>query len=73
LHLLEEFEKKYLSPNLSVFLGEYSHCGSNKIGTSSTFSFFMCKLEKKIQIIRKVPKFQKHNTKKIKNFKQAIA
>jgi hypothetical protein len=28
-------------------LGEYSQCGSNKIETSSTFSFFMCKLEEK--------------------------
>jgi hypothetical protein len=36
------------SPNLSIFWGEYSECGSNKIGTSSTFSYFMCKLDKEI-------------------------
>jgi hypothetical protein len=31
-----------------MFFSEYPQCGSNKIGTSSTFSFFMCKLGENI-------------------------
>jgi len=47
---------------LECFQGEYSYCGSNKIETSSKFSFFMCELKKKIQKYWKVlPMFQNHN------------
>jgi hypothetical protein len=64
-------------------LGEYSQCGSNAIGTSSTFSFLMCKLENKIQNMGKFTKVwmacpgkgrrhQNHNIEKINRFKQAL-
>jgi hypothetical protein len=64
-------------------LGEYSQCGSNAIGTSSTLSFLMCKLEKKIQNMGKFTKVwaicmgkgqkhQNHNIERKKFFKQAI-
>jgi hypothetical protein len=53
-------------------LGEYSQCGSNAIGTSSTFSFLMCKLEKKSKIWENLPKFGWFAQTKAKGIKTII-